>query len=70
MILVMSGVVGESWSKNYTNSSEILNLANENIKCTISDFPVALSKATGDVVNGIPIVCGGYGDSPSKSKIK
>ena len=57
-------IVG-GWDRfiNPFSDARIVNLANENSTCNIfPNYPIAMSGATGAIVDGHPIICGGLSE--------
>merc|ERR1711971_459818 len=53
--LIVGGYDGNPYS-----DAQIVNLSNETSACNnFSDYPLAISSATGAIVDGLPIICGG-----------
>ena len=50
---------GEPAGGHYSNLSQILDIKSLKICKNIQPYPLELSYATGDIVSGSPIICGG-----------
>ena len=51
---------GTDSNDDYNSDAQIVNLSNETRTCNnFPDYPIAMSYATGAIVQGQPIVCGG-----------
>jgi hypothetical protein len=54
-------VGGTDRDRNYYSDAQIVNLSNETSTCNnFPDYPIAISYATGAIVSGHPIICGGW----------
>ena len=53
-------VGGEDSDENLYDDTQIVNLSNETSTCNnFPDYPIAIYAATGAIVDGHPIICGG-----------
>ena len=52
----------------YKSDAQIVDLSNQTRSCNnFQDYPIAMSSATGAIVSGQPIVCGGYEDTEQEN---
>jgi len=62
-------VGGLDSDRNYDSDAQIVNLTNETSTChNFPDYPIAIEGATGAIVDGHPIICGGVSEESHHSE--
>jgi len=66
-IMIVGGRHSDDY--NHQNNAQIVNLTNETSTCNnFPDYPIAISDATGAIVSGHPIICGGRSEESRHSE--
>ena len=51
---------------SYTNKGQLVDVSSTTVCTGLTDYPMSIRYATGGLMNGSPLICGGYG-SPTAS---
>ena len=57
----------ESWESEYSNHAQVVDMASNKTCAILQQYPIATKFASGGVVGGVPMICGGYGKASGES---
>ena len=61
-------VAGRGHNYKYTNHAQVVDMKSNNTCANLQKYPMKLQTASGGLVGGSPIICGGYAKASGESR--
>ena len=61
-------VAGRGHNYKYTNHAQVVDMKSNNTCNNLQNYPIRIISASGGVIGGSPIICGGYGKASGESR--